>query len=75
MDKFSDLLNDKSLQEDWARIVVLSCGRQFDLHGIIYHMQPYNVDNKRCNVFFTNRRRSKVSKNTWFSPNKSYGKF
>ena len=56
MDKFSDLLVDKSLhgfgtgQRDVIR---------FEFHDVIYHKEPCNVGNRRCNVDFAANGRSK----------------
>ena len=38
---------------DWARAGMMSFGRQFDFHDVIYYIQPCNVDNRRYNVKFT----------------------
>ena len=52
---------------------MMSFGRQFDFHDIIYHIhvQPCNVDNRRCNVIFKLMDVQSLCKNTGFSPNTS----
>ena len=37
---------------DWERIGVTSIGLQVDLHDVVYHIQPCNVDKRRYNVVF-----------------------
>ena len=47
---------------DWAGFVVTSFNRQFDFHGVIYHIQSCNADNRHNNVVFTSNGRSKRAK-------------
>ena len=43
----------------WARAGVASFGRQFEFHDVIFHIELYNVGNRRRNVVFTANGRSK----------------
>ena len=53
---------------------MMSFGRQFDFHDIIYHVKPCNVDNRRCYTLILQLSDlQNICKNTCFSPNKSFG--
>ena len=60
---------------DWAQIGVTSFGHQFELHNIIYQIQPCSIVNIWQNVALQLMDVQSVRKNTRFSPNKSYRKF
>ena len=44
-----------------ARSSVTSFDRQFEFHDVIYHIEPYNVGNRRRNVDFTANGQSKCT--------------
>ena len=39
---------------------MMSSGRLFEFHDIIYHKQPCNVDNRWCNIVFTGLTHKKI---------------
>ena len=51
---------------DWSQTGVMSFGRQFDFHEVIYLIQPFKIDYRLHNVVFTTNGRSKFMQKNVF---------